>query len=561
MQLMGSPGIIISLLVFIPGSSENPEQLERAAAIEYNKNVLRSAGFEPDDPGLIRYFKSRILYPEQQEQVKKAIQDLGDESYETREKASEILIKSGKLSLPFLRPVLKDQDPERVQRAKLAVETIEKNPDLGQLLAAAELASQRRPTGITDAILECLPWIEEDQGKEKLINTLVVTGMENGKASDSVIKAAKHRHSICRGAAAYVLGHGDPGNQKIARDLLEDPDVLVRHFASKSLIQSGDIRAVPVLLELISEGPLQLAWQSDDLLCRIAGDKIPTVSAGNWDEAGRLRYRQAWEEWWKINQSNLVIKQNLLKSDLLGFNLVIELDGGSQEGRIWECDSHGKERWNTLKINRPIDAQILSGGRILVAEHGQSRVTERDQNGEILWEFKVSSQPVAVKRLPNGNTFIVTYQEIMEVTRDGKIMYSLKKPTMIYFGTKLRNNMILYINNTNQIVEVDETGKEHKSITIGKEVGLTGGWASVEKLVNGRYLVSLYGSRKVVEIEEDGKVVWEVIVDSPGYASRLPSGNTLIASIEGHKIVEVNRSGKVVWEQPTRGRPFHVYRR
>ena len=65
----------------------------------------------------------------------------------------------------------------------------------------------------------------------------------------------------------------------------------------------------------------------------------------------------------------------------------------------------------------------------------------------------------------------------------------------------------------------------------------------------------------VTEVDTTGKVYWEVMVNSPGYATRLPGGNTLVASIEGKFVAEYDRTGKEVWRQNTPGRPFRVHRR
>ena len=385
---------------------------------------------------------------------------------------------------------------------------------------------------------------------------LLSTGQEGGKCVAAVLEATKDREPFRRAAAGFVLGQGNTDDQQLALRLLQDPDTQVRFYASRSLILMGEMRAIPVLIAQLTDAPLSLAWQAEDVLSRVAGDKMP-VSNGNWERAGRLRCREGWEQWWKTNGSTLVLKPNSLKETYLGLNVVVELDGSTRSGRIWECGSDGKVRWEITNVSRPIDAQILPGERVLVAEHGQSRVTERDRKGQILWEHRLQSQPVAVKRLPNGNTFIVTYQEILEVAPSNKVVYSHPRPGMIYYGAKLRNGNIVYITSNNQVVEMDEAGKELKTIPVGN----TGGWASVEKLSSGRYLVALYGSRKVVEVDESGKVIWEASIESPGHATRLANGNTLVACIEAKKVVELNRASRVVWEQPTVGRPFHIYRR
>ena len=61
----------------------------------------------------------------------------------------------------------------------------------------------------------------------------------------------------------------------------------------------------------------------------------------------------------------------------------------------------------------------------MVAEHNGNRVTERNRNGEIVWEQRVP-QPLAAQRLPNGNTFIATQTQFVEVDPSGKPVMTTK---------------------------------------------------------------------------------------------------------------------------------------
>src|SRR5207237_3179595 len=135
--------------------------------------------------------------------------------------------------------------------------------------------------------------------------------------------------------------------------------------------------------------------------------------------------------------------------------------------------------------SRPIDARLLPGGRVLVAEHGANRVTERDRKGNILWEHRVNSQPVVCQRLPNGNTFIATYQELLEVKPDKTQLYSHKTTNgMIYHAEKMRDGHMVYVTSGNAVIELDAEGKQVRTVSTA-QAGNTGGWASAEKLANG----------------------------------------------------------------------------
>ncbi len=232
------------------------------------------------------------------------------------------------------------------------------------------------------------------------------------------------------------------------------------------------------------------------------------------------------------------------------------------EGRVWEAGPDGSARWSFNGANRPIDARSLPGGRVLVAEHGANRVTERDRKGNILWQHTLASQPVVCQRLPNGNTFIATYQELLEVKPDKTVVYSHKaKNGMIYHAEKMRDGRFVYVTSGNTVFELDADGKEVKTINTAA-FGNTSGWSSVEKLPSGNYLIALYSNNKVVEVDGAGKVVWQCTAKNPGHAMRLRNGNTLVANVEGRTVVEYDASGKnEVWNVKAPGRPFHAWRR
>src|SRR5262249_6274381 len=73
----------------------------------------------------------------------------------------------------------------------------------------------------------------------------------------------------------------------------------------------------------------------------------------------------------------------------------------------------------------------------------------------------------------------------------------------------------------------------------------------VQRLPGDRVLLAEHKANKVTERDRTGKVVWEVEVDGPLMAQRLPGGNTFIATREG--LVEVDRGGKKVfrYRRPT----------
>jgi hypothetical protein len=367
---------------------------------------------------------------------------------------------------------------------------------------------------------------------------------------------------LSRAAAARTVGQfGDAAQRKAVADLLTDPDGRVRLRSAQGLIAARDKRGVTGLIGLLRDAPPLVAWQAEDMLYRLAGDQAPAASGKPGDNAERQKRQEAWTAWWREHEATTDLARLDVEQRLLGLTLFVAYDGFPGGGRIWESGADGKARWMIDKdLSGPIDAHILPGNRILIAEHQANRVTERNFKGDILWQHRVNTSPVSCQRLPNGNTFIGTYNEVLEVTRDNKVVYAYPITRGSSFcAEKLRNGHIIYVTmNGGVVYELDAKGKEVRSINVGQAVG----WATVEQLPGGGFLVAQGNGSKVVEFDAAGKQVWECAsVSSPNAATRLPNGNTLVCSNNEKHVMEVNRAGKVLWKQNLEGRPFRVRRR
>jgi TolB protein len=338
--------IVCMSLFFGPGlaalrAGEPTDSTEAAAEAAYNEKVLRNAGIDPGGPGLVAFFRSRVLHPDDLQRLKTAIKDLSDDSFDTREKASEILVKAGHFSLPLLRAVVKDDDLERSKRIVSAIETIEKYPERAVVTAAAQLAAARRPAGMSEALLACLPWIEDEMNREAIYAALLAAGKNGGKNEAVVMAAVKDKEPRRRAAAAYVLGQGNPEAQQLAVSLLKDADAHVRFFASRSLVQMGEVRAVPVLIAQISEGPPSLGRQAEDMLRRMAGDQAPNTDLGKGDATERLKSRQAWEKWWQAQGAGFVINRAALKEETKDQLLIVSARDG--DAHLFLINPDGRE--------------------------------------------------------------------------------------------------------------------------------------------------------------------------------------------------------------------------
>jgi HEAT repeat protein len=521
--------------------------------------TLKEASVGTDGAALLDYFRSRTLGEEQRARVARLIAQLGADDYQAREDATDALIKIGAAAAPALVQAAGNPDPEVSSRAKrgLAGPGARANPELYG--AAARLLADRKPAGAVEVLLAYLPCAFDEGVEEEVVAALGRLGVTDGKPSAALIEAAGDPLLVRRLAAATALARAaGPDARSASRKLLADKEPRVRLAAAIALATAEDREAVPVLVALLLDAPPALAWQAEDFLLALAGGQSPAPPLDPADKASRARVRDAWQTWWRENGEKVDLALLAKTERRLGLTLVAEFDGADGgQGRVWEYGPDGKARWKIAGLNGPTDASILPGGRILLAEHTANRVTERARDGSILWEYTVENNPVSCQRLPNGNTFIATYTELLEVTRENKVVWTRGYDASIYCARRLANGNTLFVHSGNKMIEIDAAGKEVRRVDLGN----TSQWAGVEVLANGHFLIALYSDNKVVEIDADGKVFLTLPVPQATYATRLPNGHTLAADTLNKKVIEFDRQGKKVKEQTAEGKPFRVRRR
>jgi len=215
--------------------------------------------------------------------------------------------------------------------------------------------------------------------------------------------------------------------------------------------------------------------------------------------------------------------------------------------------------------------------RVLAADKGHVAIV--DAQGNIEWEIPNQAEVHDLVLLANGNILFPTGPTtVVEMTPDKKIVWQhVAKPRKgitdrveIHAFQRLENGLTMIAESGNRrIIEVDENDRIVREVPLTVEHRDT---RMVRKLENGNYLVCHEGDGKVREYDPSGKVVWTYALDLAGRprssghgpeghgaevfgALRLPSGNTLIAAGNGNRVIEVTPEGKSVWSIEQRELP------
>ncbi len=532
-------------------------QIDDAPARTLRRDLWLAWWNATDGKMLLDEFRKRTPTDSQRDEFAKLIQQLADTDPAVRDQAITRLIAARAFSAPLLRQVADDEaSPIRAQ-AQHCLQLLHKAGVSYLPPPAARLIALRKPPGAAETLVAYLPSADAELAANEVRNALGALAFRDGQADAAVVKALSDASPIRRAAAAEAICRGGLHDQRDAvRQLLKDADSLVRLKTALALIGVHDKFAVPTLIELIANAPTEQTWQAEEALVRIARDKAPGGGTSG-DASSRQSYRDEWTAWWEQNKDSIDLATVDQSEKALGLTLVIEQQT-RRANKVLEVNAAGKVRWQIEGLQYAIDAQVLPGERVLVVEQQAGRITERDRKGTIVWQW-AAANPVTAQRLPNGNTFVATRQQLVVVDRNGKEVFSHNRPAMnIAAAARLRDGHYVFVTYEGQYVHLDGAGKELKSAVVPFLQNVA---QFVEFLPNERLLVAMYNNNKVAEYDLNGKIHWEVSLPAPTSATRLPNGNTLAVSNGSQRIVELNRAGQTVWEVKESIRPWKARRR
>jgi HEAT repeat protein len=509
---------------------------------------------DTDGDSLMTALRNRTLTGEDRNKIRSLLGKLSADDFTVRETASRELYALGRRSLPQLLEESKSKDAEAARRARLLIEQIEQDAAYHLPSAAIRLLALRKPAGAVEALLAYLPYAEEESLTAEVQKSLTALALDHGKPAPALVRALADPQPQIRAAAAEALiGGGGIEAITASRKMLKDDSAFVRMRVALALATARQKDGVQVLIDLLTTLPSDYLGQVEDALYQLAGDAAPQVPLGS-DTAARKKSRDAWAAWWKANAGRVDLGRLTARP---WFNFTVICD--CSNNRVFEIDRNGKERWSIQGVLFPVDACVVGGNRVLIAEWSGNQVSERDLQGKILWSKNLPN-PVNVQRLPNGNTFLASSNQILEIDRSGKEVYSINNvPGSITAAYRARNGHIICIGqNGGQCIIMDTTGKHLKQFACNRN----GGWTSgIDLLSNGHILITQPNRNKVSEYDGDGKLIVEVDAPAATTATALPNGHFLIASHQTMRAFEVDRSGKVVWEHKGNGNIFRARRR
>jgi hypothetical protein len=234
-------------------------------------------------------------------------------------------------------------------------------------------------------------------------------------------------------------------------------------------------------------------------------------------------------------------------------------------------DASGKVTWKYPAATR--DGYILSNGNLLLTlsknkTYPGGAVVEVTRDQKVVWEYKGTQSEVNTAiLLDNGNIMLTEAGDkprLLEVARDGSIKVEIPLGCQVT-NHHMQSRMARPLANGHYLVPQDKTVREYdaagKVVWERKSPESTLDNRSFCCLRNaaGHTLISLTVGSHLIEVDADGKIVWELRDgDLPGVPvnrttalSWLPDGNIVFSNYAARapqpKLVEITREKKVVW--------------
>lgn len=204
------------------------------------------------------------------------------------------------------------------------------------------------------------------------------------------------------------------------------------------------------------------------------------------------------------------------------------------------------------------DVQSLPNGHVLFTINPQKKVVELDGDHKEVWSYSEGLEhPIAAQRLPNGNTLISDAKlgKVIEVTPEKKVVWKYESADLANMRSRNAHRTeegttLIAVEAEAKIIEVDHSGKIvwQWQAPNGKNRKLYMG----RRKANGNTVISLSDPGELVEVDRSGKIVRSIAGASPaiqmawisGFAF-LPDGGMLLNDYTGRRIIEINDKGKV----------------
>jgi len=535
-------GTLLSVVVFVQ-SREGLDKADDWASAD--EQILRDSKVGTDGPAVLRFLQQLSPDPQRLKDMQADVDRLGHESFVERRRAFERLASYGFAATSLLKQSATSSDPEIARSSQVLLSKLDNVPNDALYRAAVRTLGRQPPAGAFDWLVTQLPAVDSLPTMEAFVWSLHAMAKRDPALVPKLETLIGDPQPTRRSAAALALVLLQPDSPKV-RALLGDKVPTVRwHVAMQLARVAKDRSAIPVLIDLL---PLLSASEQnaiDELFRHLAGKSAPDVSLGTQEQQNE-RLRDAWRTWWQQNQSTVDLKRLDEQAEELGYTLVLQVGFGHTMGEAVEYAADGKTpRWSVGNLNLPIDVQFLPRKkRVLIAEYSGHQVTERELSGEIRERWAIP-QPIMCQRLPNGHTLIASRNQLVEFGPQQRKVFTLARPTGdIAAAGRTEGGVYVLITRDGTCEQFNSEGQKIKSFPVARPYQ----YSSMELLPNNRMVMTHMNGLAEYDLAT-GKQTWMIAGHRTlTSVQRLKAGTYLVSSTSARRIMELDTEGKVIKE-------------
>jgi len=485
---------------------------------------------------------------------------LGSADFTAREEATLRLMTQGPALRGRLLAAKEGADPEIARRVDEISESQPFRQQEAWLESAVAWLAQNPDEFLQNWLVAYIPWVEQTEPNptsQWLMDRLLECSARTNRW-DWARQLHPGSAPLLRLAAARApVGlFGIAGTNR--GEWANESDPRIRFVLAKRKLSLQSTDAAKELARLLLSLPESDALEAEALLQTIAGPEangfVALMRLGKLDRTGCSK---AWLEWLEKPDSQFLGQPAKMHPKR---TLVVEFDG-PRGGRIQELGNNWKSLWSMEGLSGPNSVQFLPGGNLLIAERTACRVTERTRSGQVRWEQTLASGPISAIRTAFGTTIIATFQEVVEMDSVGKEIRKHTHSSGFRDVKSLPQGSLRCVTGDGNIQILNESWQITHMVKPERHSQGAAYWASVADLSPEKMLVSLGGTGRLVEINQEGQISWEAAVPAVVHAQRLANGNTLVCSFDGRALVELDATGKEVGRLSLEGRPFLAIQR
>ena len=482
--------------------------------------------------------------------------ELGSNLFTQREKATSELLSLGLRSRKPLRICLQSSDAEVRLRAKEILTQVPPLPNSWEIRSwlksqpnqeVSKKTTDQNPTAgpPLNLLFSLLESIEEESLRLAIHKWLVQNYSQNDLLSPI---STTYPTKLW---AAYYAGYHASGEVALSK-VSADPLLVYNNLRGR--LDAGHAVKGHNLADLVHGLPQDLQLDIETLLLNQEVNKLISPLLGK----GTRVEMDAMVAFWREHPLTLVrhvAPQTTLKRSLF----VCEYDG-VKGGRICQLNEAGQIIPSITRLQGPNDFQILSGGRILIAERHSSQITLRDAKGEVLWMWQAPASPIQCQRLEGGKTFFATFTDIGIVNSHGRIELSIPFKDGIRFATTTPDYGFLVLTSRGVLLRLDARGTILQ--TISNTIGSTGSgyWGHAIIRSNGNILAAFAGTNTIVEMNPKGDLIRQATVRCPVHLKETEDGGLWVCSFDSQSLIELNSQWVEMRRIPLEGRPFGLGR-